>query len=71
MFEQNEIADGIFVTQNVFSTEECQKFIELSESKGYDAATINAFGGAIRRPDVRNNERVILDDESFAEELWQ
>jgi predicted 2-oxoglutarate/Fe(II)-dependent dioxygenase YbiX len=71
MLEQNEIADGIFVTRNVFTADECQKFIELSENTGYDAATVNAFGGAVRRPDIRNNDRVILDDELFAEELWQ
>ncbi len=71
MLEQNEIADGIYVTRNVFSANECQKFIELSENTGYDAATMNAFGGSFRRPDLRNNDRVILDDEFLAEELWQ
>jgi predicted 2-oxoglutarate/Fe(II)-dependent dioxygenase YbiX len=29
------------------------------------------LGGAVRRPDIRNNDRVIMDDEVFAEELWQ
>src|SRR3712207_4283832 len=71
MLEQNEIADGIFVTQNVFTADECHKFIELSENIGYDAATVDAFGGSVRRTDVRNNDRVILDDKVFAEELWQ
>lgn len=71
MLAQNEIADGIFVARNVFAADECQKFVDLSESTGYDAATINAFGGAIRRPEVRNNDRVILDDELLASELWQ
>ncbi|HEX8266077.1 MAG TPA: 2OG-Fe(II) oxygenase [Pyrinomonadaceae bacterium] len=71
MSEQNEIADGIFVTRNVFSAEECQKFIELTEQTGYDAATMDAFGVAIRRPSLRNNDRVILDDQLLAEELWQ
>ncbi len=71
MMEQNEIADGIYVTLNVFSSDECQNFIALSERAGYDAATINTSGGVILRPDVRNNDRVILDDELLAEESWQ
>lgn len=70
MLEQNEIADGIYVTRNVFSAEECKKFIELSEDTGYDAATMNAFGGSFRRPDLRNNDRVILDDELLAKKFW-
>lgn len=71
MLEQNEIADGIFVVREVFSAAECQKFIALSEGLGYDAATINGFGGAVRFPEIRNNDRVIWDDEVFADELWQ
>ena len=66
MPEQNEIADRIYVSRNVFTAEECRKFIELSEREGYDAATINGSGGAVRRPDVHNNARVILDEELFA-----
>lgn len=71
MLGQNEISDGIFVVRNVFSAAECQRFIALSESQGYDAATINGFGGAVHCPEIRNNDRVILDDEALAEELWE
>lgn len=71
MLEPNEIADGIYITENVFSDNDCQRFIELSEQTGYDVATMNAFGGSFRRPDLRNNDRVILDNELLAEELWQ
>jgi hypothetical protein len=65
-----EIADGIYVAKDLYSPEECQEFITLSESIGYEAAPINVFGGAVMRPDVRNNARVILDDELLAEDIW-
>ena len=65
-----EIADGIYTVRNVYSPEECQEFISLSEQVGYEAAPINVFGGAVVRPDVRNNARVILDDESLAGDVW-
>ena len=38
---------------------------------GYSAATINTNKGFERRPYVRNNERVIVDDFEIAKNLWQ
>ena len=65
-----EVADGIYTVKEVYTPEECQEFIALSENIGYEAAPINVFGGAVMRPDVRNNARVILDDELLAEGIW-
>lgn len=65
-----EIGDGIYTESNVFSAEECQRHIERCESVGFEAASLSVFGGAIRRPDVRNNDRVIIDDPSLAAEIW-
>ena len=65
-----EVADGIYTVKEVYTPDECQKFIALSEHIGYEAAPINVFGGAVMRPDVRNNARVILDDELLAEGIW-
>ena len=65
-----EIADGIYTVNTVYSPEECQGYIALSENIGYESAPINVFGGAVVKPDVRNNARVILDDETLAEEVW-
>ncbi|MBV9924868.1 MAG: 2OG-Fe(II) oxygenase [Acidobacteria bacterium] len=65
-----EIADGIYTFRDVYTAGECQEFINLSEGLGFEAAPINMFGGAVLRPDVRNNARVILDDEPLAEGIW-
>ena len=65
-----EIADGIYTFQNVYTPEECQAFVTLSENIGYESAPINLAGGAVVTPEVRNNARVILDDELLAEEIW-
>jgi predicted 2-oxoglutarate/Fe(II)-dependent dioxygenase YbiX len=67
----NPIFDGAFTVPDVLSSDECAAYIALSESLGYEAATINTAGGVQHRPDVRNNDRVIHDDADLAETLWQ
>src|ERR1700742_3008195 len=42
----------------------------MSERIGYDAAPISAFGNEVMRPDIRNNARVMIDDEQLAASLW-
>lgn len=63
--------DRIFTVSNFLSTTECDEYIAMSEKIGYDIATINAVGGHVIRPEVRNNNRVILDDTKLAETIWQ
>jgi|RhiMetdeSRZDD1v2_1073273.scaffolds.fasta_scaffold2468003_1 predicted 2-oxoglutarate/Fe(II)-dependent dioxygenase YbiX len=66
-----EIAEDIYTARQVYSLIECQEFIDLSEEVGYHDAPISMFGAEVRRPDVRNNARVILDDEELAEKIWR
>jgi hypothetical protein len=62
--------DDIFVIHDFLSVEECQHYIALSESKGYGDAPINSIGGPMIRKDIRNNERVMIDDVQIASKLW-
>jgi hypothetical protein len=66
-----EMAEDIYTARQVYSLRECQEFIDLSEEIGYQDAPISMFGAEVRRPDVRNNARVILDDEELAEKIWR
>jgi hypothetical protein len=60
------------VVHNVYTHEECQALIDRSESKGYEAALVNIGGGRqMAMGDVRSSDRCIIDDPSFAEELFQ
>ncbi|MFB6453850.1 2OG-Fe(II) oxygenase [Chitinophaga sp. Hz27] len=62
----------IFTINNFLTADECQYLIDKSEGIGYEAATVNVGGGEQRlMTSVRNNERVILKDETYATELWQ
>ncbi|MEM7665150.1 MAG: 2OG-Fe(II) oxygenase [Pseudomonadota bacterium] len=50
---------------------DCRRVIELAREHGFHDATINDATGAQLRPDIRNNERVIFDDEALAAQFWQ
>jgi predicted 2-oxoglutarate/Fe(II)-dependent dioxygenase YbiX len=63
--------DDLFVIHEFLSPEECASYIALSESTGYDDAPINSFGGPTIRKDIRNNDRVMIDDASLATNIWE
>lgn len=71
MAETTAVAEGAFVVPDVLTPEECASYIALSDKIGYEPATITTAQGAELRPDVRNNDRVIYDDEDLAETLWK
>lgn len=66
-----EIAEGIYVIKNLYSPNLCAAYVLLSERTGYEPAPINTSHGVMRNENIRNNARVILDDEELADEVWQ
>lgn len=72
MHKEELFRSDIFLVHEFFSPDECRHYIWLSESAGYDDAPINAgAAGQIIRKDVRNNDRVMVDDRELAETFWQ
>jgi predicted 2-oxoglutarate/Fe(II)-dependent dioxygenase YbiX len=63
--------DDLFVIHDFLSLEECEHYIALSESVGYGDAPITSFGGPVMRKDIRNNDRVMIDDVPLAEMMWE
>src|ERR1043166_5432095 len=61
----------VFTIADVWSAEQCGKTIERTERLGFDAAPITTAAGFVMRPDIRNNERVMFDDEGLAGELFE
>ena len=63
--------DDIFVVHDFLTADECRQFVRRSEAAGYGDAPINVGAGAhVVRKDVRNNDRVMLDDVPLARQLW-
>lgn len=70
MPEYTYITDQIFTVDEFFTPEECEKHIALAEAAGFDDAPINSAFGAQIRKDVRNNTRVMIDDEALAADIY-
>ena len=70
---RKEEIDGynIFVIHDFLSPEECEAFVALSEETGYADAPITTAVGFVMRKDVRDNERVMIDDVELAAKLWE
>src|SRR5688572_15126989 len=64
------ITDEIFTVSEFLSTAECAHYIQLAESLGFDEAPLSTAFGPQYVPEVRNNQRVLLDDAQLAGELW-
>jgi predicted 2-oxoglutarate/Fe(II)-dependent dioxygenase YbiX len=70
---EKEELDGerIFLLHNFLSPEECDHFIARTEEVGYEDAPITTAGGFVMRKDIRDNDRVMLDDEELARQLFE
>ena len=58
------------LVQNVLTPQECSAEIARMEAAGPSLATINAGGRVVQNMRVRNNDRVIFDDEGLAATLF-
>lgn len=55
----------------LFSTEECQALVVLSEKNGYEEARVNVENNKTKLiPHIRNNWRTMFHDEDIAQLLW-
>ncbi|HTD68472.1 MAG TPA: 2OG-Fe(II) oxygenase [Candidatus Limnocylindria bacterium] len=65
-----KLPEGIFTVPEFLLPAECADYIALSEKIGYEAATPATIDGAKLQPEIRNNNRVILDDSELVQALW-
>ncbi|MDY3562936.1 2OG-Fe(II) oxygenase [Gemmata sp. JC673] len=63
--------DDLFVIHDFFSPDECDYYITMTESAGYGDAPITTTGGPVMRKDIRNNDRVMIDDAGIAQSVWE
>ncbi|MBS0205257.1 MAG: 2OG-Fe(II) oxygenase [Planctomycetes bacterium] len=70
MIKRVLVPDHIITVPSFLTGDECDRYINLSEGKGYDDAPITTAHGFEMRPDIRNNTRVILDDFDLARLFW-
>lgn len=71
MAEYIWLADDAFAVKQFFTEEECARYVAAAEAAGFESATITGGLGAVVDRHVRDNDRVILDNASWATEIWQ
>ncbi len=69
--QKKEVSAYIYTVENFMSEEECQHWIQLGEMEGFEKAKINLGTRQVLAPGVRNNDRVIYDDETLTLDLWE
>lgn len=63
--------DYVFELHNFLPADVCDRWIENIEKEGFEPALISSMKGAIRRPDIRDNDRLIKDDTDLATALYK
>ncbi len=64
-------ADNIATIAGFLSAAECDDYIALGEATGFEDAPITSSRGMVMMKDVRNNDRVMIDDPARALALYQ
>lgn len=64
------LKDLVFEVQDLLSPAQCNAMISKAERHGFDAASIRSEVGTEIRADIRNNDRLFMDDPELAEALW-
>ena len=70
MRKEQLLGDDIFVIHDFLTPAECAGLIAAAEAAGFGDAPITTGGGFVVRKDVRNNDRVMIDDEPLARDLY-
>jgi len=70
MMRRKVLTGSIFTISNVLTADECREQIAFAEAQGFEVATIEARDGPRLDRELRNNDRVIVDDVDRADGIW-
>ena len=71
MPEENWLNDYVFTVDEFLTAQECDHYIQICEDLGFEEALVSTAAGQKRMKDLRNNERVFLQNEELAALLWE
>lgn len=66
----NETSE-IYLIDNFLSDEECDELIAKSEGIGFAEAKVNVDGGQTIMKMIRDNERILYEDPTYATVFWE
>lgn len=71
MFKEQIQANNVFLIRDFLSASECDEYIARCNKIGFEKAPINTMLGAVMCPTIRNNSRVMVDDDVLACKLFE
>ena len=66
----NWIATDVGTIADLLTHEECDANIKFSENRRFEEAPVSTHAGMVMMKDVRNNDRVMVDDMARAQDLY-
>lgn len=63
-------AHGVSTVEEFLDAETCSTLVARAKSIGFSSAPITTHEGPAVRPDIRSNDRVMIDDPGLAAHLW-
>ncbi|MEM8795317.1 MAG: 2OG-Fe(II) oxygenase [Pseudomonadota bacterium] len=64
------LAKDIGIIENFLTETECEDYIAFAETTGFEEATVSTEIGMVMMKDIRNNDRVMVDDFDRADDLY-
>ena len=68
--EAKFVDPDVFTVSGLLTSDECRMLIERAESIGFAAASVRTRSGPKMMTNIRNNDRVNLDDTEIADLMW-
>jgi predicted 2-oxoglutarate/Fe(II)-dependent dioxygenase YbiX len=66
-----ERGEQLFTVAGLLSHAECQALVDRGEAAGFEPAEVQMRSGRQMRTDIRNNDRVVLEDPELADGVWR
>jgi len=66
----NTLKDLVFEVPILLSPKQCNEMIGKAEHCGFETASIQSETGTEVRPDIRNNDRLFMDNPELGKLLW-
>ncbi len=66
-----QLSDKIWIIDRFLSPKACEDLIFFSETRGFEEAEVSLSSGSKMMKGIRNNYRLIYEDQQLAKELWE
>lgn len=63
--------ERVCTVAGLLSVNECEELVALAESVGFEPAGVRTAGGPVAMPQIRNNDRAMLEHPTWVALIWE